>query len=153
MSLRGYRTKLYILLPFAWLLGFVLALDAAAARSRPGSKFASGMVVARQLQANQWGVSRPLLTIQIAGTTTFVHASLSMNSSDNVPDAVSFFYSGDSTREVFLQQETDPLWGALLMFLLPPIGLVMIHILDRWERKRTTSAGSGLSPTPRKGAA
>lgn len=140
MSLRGYRTKLYILLPLAWLLGVVLARDAVTARSHPHGTLVYGRVVGRQLQANQWGVKRPLLTIQISDTTTLVHASLEMNSGENIRDSVSFFYSGNPSQEVYLQQETDPLWGALFFFLLPPIGLLIIHCQESRENKQKGNA-------------
>ena len=152
MSLRNYRTKTYIFLPVFWLLGIFLALDAVKAHSHSSNTFVSGRVVGSQIQANQWGISRPDLTIRINGTSTIVHASLSMNGVNEMPDEVSFFYSGDPSREVFLQQETDPLWGALLMFLAPLVVLLMIYFLERWESKRTASTGSSLSPIPRKGA-
>ena len=152
MSLRNYRTKLYIFLPISWLLGLFLAMDVVKVHSHSSSALVYGQVVERQIHANQWGISRPYLTIQINGTSALVHASLSMNSVDEMPDKVSFFYSGDPSREVFLQQETDPLWGALLMFLLPPIGLLMIHFWERRERRRTPGTGSRLSPAPRNGA-
>ncbi len=67
------------------------------------------------------GVSRPAVHVKIEGTQGFVTAILSANSDRTIPRHVSFHFSGDTSKEVLLEEETSPLLLALVLFCLPTL--------------------------------
>jgi hypothetical protein len=58
---------------------------------------------------------RSKFTIEIKGTGEKVQAITDIYLFNKIPDVVSFYYSGDPSRKVFLfEYEQDPLWTGLL---------------------------------------
>ena len=107
-------------------------------RTRPDASWpiVRGAVVERRMVTVGGFAVRPHLTIRIEPGGPNVHAVLSMNASSDIPDAVNFHYSGDPSKEVFLEEETSSLSGGLL-FLGLVIGLAVVWpFYERHLRKR-----------------
>src|SRR5262249_29597640 len=117
--------------PFGWALGLLFLLDFVHSFPKPGEQVVNGKVVSRAMLQSAWGIQRPVLTIQVEGTNDMVKAELSANALKDLPDDVTFSYSGDPSREVFLQQETNPIWGALFLLLLPALGVAFLLYVER----------------------
>lgn len=93
------------------------------------AKATNGVVVERRM-ANIWYfVQRPKLRIQVEDTRETVYAILSMNAIHEIPDQVTFSFSGDPSAEVYLFEEDYPLWFALFFLLTPLLALVLISWL------------------------
>lgn len=70
--------------------------------------------VTQRTPIQQGGIPRVDFTIEIADPPATVHAHAQRYLIDEVPNEVSFRYSGDPDREVFLMDhEENPLWIAL----------------------------------------
>src|SRR5262245_16113671 len=128
---RGYMTLdrywlslMFVVTPFAWALGYIFLTDFIHSIPRSGDELVHGKVFMRQKMRDAWGMEHPELTIQIDGKDVMVKASLMGTDMKKVPDQVSFYYSGDPNREVFLQEETSTIWGALFLLLVPLLVIV-----------------------------
>jgi len=124
--LKGQRIKLLFVMLFALPLAGVELYDYAVHYPRADWELKSGRVIMRAMASTHLGIKRPLLTVRIDGTDTAVFASLGGSGINDVPGRVTFYYSGDPTREVLLREETSPLWIGLFFLVLPPAGLWLI---------------------------
>lgn len=123
---------LWILLPIAWALGAYLCYEWQTLRPGPGDEFITGEVADREM-AKVWSfVRRPKLIVTSNRAPKPLYALLSVDGIDDIPTAVSFYYSGDPAKEIYLQQESSPLWFGLLFILAPVLGLLFIG----WYRRR-----------------
>ncbi len=108
-------------IPFS-ILSFVDFLHVQAAQT---NELVQGEVVKREISLDSLKMKRPLLTIHLADSDIFVKASLSMDGINDVPDSVHVYYSGDPSQEVYLQEETNPIWGSILFIVLGGLLLFM----------------------------
>lgn len=116
--------------------GALLFADYVRNRPKASWRVVRGAVVERGSARLAGFVKRPELTIRVVPDGPNVRAVLAMNSSEKIPDTVSFHYSGDPAKEVFLEEETSSLTGALLFFG-SVVGLVLIWPLyERRQRRR-----------------
>lgn len=123
---------LWILLPLAWVLGAVLCYEWQTSRSGPGDELIIGEVADREM-AKVWSfVRRPKLIVTSDRAPRPLYAVLSVDGIDDIPTAVSFYYSGDPAKEIYLQQESSPLWFGLFFIMAPVLGLLFIG----WYRRR-----------------
>jgi hypothetical protein len=80
------------------------------------------------------------LTIQIVNTDTVVTTILEGNWTNRLPDTVTFYYSGDPTKKVFLQGDTGLLSGLVLFGVMTAtmiLGLIVAAMFQkRGERYR-----------------
>jgi hypothetical protein len=100
-------------------------------------------VIARQKARDAWGLEHPELLIRVEGQGDLVKASLVGDSSERIPDDVSFYYSGDPTKEVRLREETNPLGPALFLLVAPLVGAA---VLAHFERRRRRSIAPVAEP-------
>ncbi|HWA28204.1 MAG TPA: hypothetical protein VG734_21310 [Lacunisphaera sp.] len=117
---RSQRLKLCFVMLFALPLAVLFFQDFAVHRPQAGWQLKSGRVTRREMAKTALGIKRPLLSVRIDGTDQSVQASLASNAINDLPERVTFYYSGDPAREVFLQEETNPL-GIGLFLLLGPL--------------------------------
>jgi hypothetical protein len=129
--------------PFAWALGVYFLLDFVHGLPSSGDQLVHGRVLVRQKARDRWGLEHPELTIQVEGKGDLVKANLAGDSTERIPDEVSFYYSGDPKKEVRLREETNPLWAGLFLLLAP---LLMAAWLAYLERRRRRSAPPSPSP-------
>lgn len=113
-------------IPFS-ILSFV---DFMHVQSSQKNKLVDGQVVKREISLDSLKMKRPLLTIQLADSDVFVKASLSMDGINDVPDSVHVYYSGDPNQEVYLQEETNPLWG-FVFFIVAGSLLFFMYIAKK----------------------
>ena len=125
--LKGQRIKLLLVMLFALPLAALDFYDFAVHYPRDGWELKSGRVIMRALAPTFLGIKRPLLTVRIDGTDTAVFASLASNAIDDLPAHVTFYYSGDPSKEVLLQEETNPFWVGLFFLVAPFAGLWLIN--------------------------
>ncbi len=123
---------LWILLPIAWALGAYLCYEWQTLRPGPGDELVTGEVADREMTKVWSFVRRPRLIVTSNRAPKPLYALLSVDGIDDIPTAVSFYYSGDPTKEIYLQQESSPLWFGLLFILAPVLGLLFIG----WYRRR-----------------
>ena len=132
--LRAGRALMIVALPLSWALGNILLVEWLDARESAAWHLASGEVTGFEYVTVYAVATRPKVTIRVDGSGETVHAVLSMNAADQVPERVTFRYSGDANREVQLLEEDDPLRYALFFLLTPPIVLAAIQWL-LWRRR------------------
>ena len=107
-----------------------------------------GTVVERRMVTVGGIAKRPHLTIRVEPKGQNVHAVLLMSGSSKIPDAVNFRYSGDPSKEVFLEEETSSLTGGLL-FLGLVLGLAALWpFYERNLRQGTSVAQVVALPAP-----
>src|SRR5574339_78346 len=97
-------------------------------RPSPNDQLVHGFVVNREMGTTTFGIVRPILTVQIQETGETVYAVLSLSGINDVPNNVTFYYSGDPSQEVYLIEETNPIWGFML-FLTMSVGLLAVFIV------------------------
>jgi hypothetical protein len=131
---RIWLMLLFVAAPFAWALGVTFLLDYFRGLPSSDSREVRGTVFMRQRGKDAWGLEHDELTITVEGTNDLVKANLIGDSGKNIPDEVTFHYSGDPAREVRLREETNPLWAALFLLLTPLAGAVVLFFLDRRAR-------------------
>ena len=122
----------WILLPIAWALGAYLCYEWQTVSPGPGDELVTGEIADKEMTKIWSFVRRPKLIVTSDKTSEHLYAVLSVDGIYDIPAAVSFYYSGDPTQEVYLQQESSPLWFGLFFILTPVAGLLFI----RWYRGR-----------------
>ncbi len=95
------------------------------AQPEPGSVLTYGTVVRRESTQLQGGMKRPVLYIHVPGESQPVRAILLANASGDIPNRVSFYYSGNPSLEVRLQQEDDPLPVAIISWVLSAVAVLL----------------------------
>jgi hypothetical protein len=87
---------------------------------------------------------RSKFTIEIKGTGEKVQAITDIDLYKKIPDVVSFYYSGDPSRKVFLfEYEQDPLWTGLL----EAVGAIVapfVMVVKLKMRRHLWDGGQGL---------
>jgi hypothetical protein len=135
-QLRGYATKMLLLLPVTVLLTVGYTIDAWTMRQL-GRPIHAGRVVAAEMRAFYGFVRRPVLTIESDDGRARGEAVLWMDGIDAFTGPVRFFDPGLASGEVQIDGETSSLWGALLFGVLPSSALVACWLgLRRGERER-----------------
>ena len=98
--------------------------------NRYDNQLRSGIVVSKDF--TKIGImKRPRLKIRINDKETIISAVLSMDGINDLPKKVSFYYSGDPKKEVYLLQETSALIVSLFFFLAPPGGLLFLKLFEK----------------------
>jgi hypothetical protein len=100
-----------------------------------------GVVVERRPVQVLGFATRTQLTIRVQTEGQHVHAVLSVNASSDIPDVVRFRYSGDPSREVFLEEESSSLTVGLVLLALA-IGLVVVWPFYQRELRRKNAASA-----------
>lgn len=140
---RYWLGLMFVMAPFAWSLGSYFLLDYLRGFPSAGDELVHGKVFMRQKGRGDWGLEHPELTIEIDGKKEMVKAYLIGDSADKIPNDVSFYYSGDPSKEVRLREESNPLWAALFLLLTPllvAVGLAYFERRMRQAAKQTISA-------------
>jgi hypothetical protein len=123
---------LWILLPIAWALGAYLCYEWQTLRPGPDDELVTGEAVGREMTKLWSFVPRPKLVVTSNKAPEPLYAVLSVDGMNDIPIVVSFYYSEDPTKEIYLQQESSPLWFGLFFILAPVSGLLSIG----WYRRR-----------------
>jgi hypothetical protein len=132
---RYWMGMMLVAAPFAWTIAVYFLLDYVHGLPSSGAELVHGRVFMRQKGRDNWGMEHAELTIKIDDTKDMVKANLIANSSEQIPEEVSFYYSGDPTKEVRLREETNPLWAALGLLLIPLLTAIWLARLDRKQRR------------------
>jgi 4-amino-4-deoxy-L-arabinose transferase-like glycosyltransferase len=103
-----------------------------------------GTVQVRQTVLVNGFAKRPKLVIQIEPNGPMVYAVLQMSASSNIPDHVTFRYSGDPSKEVQLFEETSSLSGGFAF-----LGLAVLLLLIWPSYKRYLIKSGSLSERSR----
>ena len=117
------KNKLIALLlftPLSILLSIIFLYETYISYQTYDNNLVSGTVVSRE-KTKAYTATRTLIKIKIDNTGTVVNAVLMLDK--ETPDKVSFYYSGNPAKEVYLQCETNPLLGTLIftIFSIPGI--------------------------------
>ena len=136
------KIRAVILAVLGFLVGVFLWFDYWESRPDASWPMVHGVVTDRSMIALGGFVKRPHLTIRTEPNGPSVQAVLTMNAHESVPDTVSFRYSGNPSREVFLEEETSPLTGALLFFGLI-VGLRALWPVYERQQLRPRRAPAG----------
>ncbi len=126
MKPRNIPAKLLLVMVVGIPATIFLFVDFLHSLPSPTDRLVQGQVVGREMGTAALGIQRPLLTVQLDDADVLVQASLSMNDIDDMPDHVTFYYSGDPGREVYLQEETNPIWGTIILVIVLTGGFIWI---------------------------
>lgn len=130
------RAILWILLPIAWALGAYLCYEWQTSRPAANDELIVGEIADKEM-AKVWSfVRRPKLIVTSDKVPKALYAVLSVDGIDDLPIAVSFYYSGDPAKEIYLQQESSPLVIGLFFILAPVFALWFVA----WGRRRLPRA-------------
>ncbi|MGC1379242.1 MAG: hypothetical protein WA821_23630 [Anaerolineales bacterium] len=138
-----------ILLAVMFLLGAgLMAVEYTSSLPKPGDRLVEGRIVNIEVEKTTYHEFLmpdstdydTVLTIKILNTDTVVTTVMGGDWTNRIPDVVTFYYSGDPTQRVFLQQDTSPLVGVVLflvMGLTVILGIsVVLMLYKREERAR-----------------
>ena len=125
------RCRLYVVTVFAVPLCGMMLVDFFKRVETQRMPLLSGTIVRQLPKKSKWSF-RPVVEVKVDNKPFVVHASLIMDSLRSMPRQVTFHFSGDPNEEVHLQEETNPLWGASLFFLIPS---VLFFLWDRISAK------------------
>jgi hypothetical protein len=137
---RYWLSLMFVAAPFAWALGAYFLEDYIHSLPAAGDELVHGQVIVRQRARDNWGLEHPELMIQVEDSPDMVKANLRGDTAEKIPNRVSFYYSGDPSREVHLREETNLLLPAALFLLLVP--LLGAAILVYVERRRYRAAAA-----------
>lgn len=125
---KGWKAFFLILTPFLVLIGVGLLQEGLRQRKNASLPEYTGRVVASDYTMVFGVMRRPVLTIQVDGSSEAVSAVLMTNSADKIPQRVSFHWSGEPGAEVGLKQETNAWIFAIIALLGGPMGLGLVHL-------------------------
>lgn len=94
----------------------------------------TGQVVSREMTTVAGFMKRPLLTIQVDGTSNVVKAVLLTTASHSVPDRVSFHFPPIDPLDVQLEEEMSSLTVGLLLLAFAMATAVVLCLLPGWSR-------------------
>lgn len=103
-----------------------------------------GSVVKREMAPQAHRPYGPRLTIRLDDGPVLVHADLMNDRIDALPDRVSFYYSGDPSREVRLTQE-KPLGADAMLFWATAAAFLCGAVLV-WIPKAPSPGKKGVKP-------
>jgi len=126
-QLNGYKTKFYILLPICLLIGVIYTYEWFSIQPAMNDQIMTGKILGI--------IERTVLIIQLDESNICVNALLSMNGSNFYRDKVTFYFSGDPEKEVYLLEEHNPLYIGLFFLLTPLIGLAVTNHLKKKENR------------------
>jgi len=127
------KPLLVVLFVFATPLGFWYLAEAIHAWQSMKSPKVEGTVLTREEYRRFGGIPAGRLTIRLEDTNTVVTALVAKSALERFGTRVRFHYTGDPTREVFLEGEEDPAWafGVAVFFLVCPTILLVLY----WKLK------------------
>jgi len=129
-AIRGGVPLIWILLPISWCFGAYFLYEHINNSRKYDDQIYTGIVVSRDFTTI--GImKRPRLNIKLNDRETIVSAVLSMDGINDLPEVVSFYYSGDPKKEVYLMQEASELIIFLFFFLTPPAGLFFLKLYEK----------------------
>jgi len=132
----------------AWLTIFAIPLGGWQfvewwhARQALAYPLVAGRVVKRTEYRRWGGIPAGRLTIDSADATAHVVAEVANYEMERTPDVVRFHYSGDPSREVFLEGEDNPFWGVLICWGMPP-PLWLVYFAMRRRKPIRPASGPG----------
>ena len=127
MKLTTDKIRILLLLIVSIPINIFLFNDFMYSRPSPNDHLVHGFVVKREMGTTTYRIVRPILTVQIQETGEIVEAVLSLSGINDVPNNVTFYYSGDPSQEVYLREEVNPIWG-FMIFLSMSVMLLGIFI-------------------------
>jgi hypothetical protein len=130
------RLRLLVLLVFAVPLAVWFTAEWLHVAAAGGSPVVEGEVVRREETRRLGGIPAGQLTIRIDGTDTLVTADTNRDAVRDLPDRVRFHYTGDPGREVFVEGEENPLWGALILWAIT-LGITLFCFYPLLRRRLT----------------
>jgi hypothetical protein len=78
--------------------------------------------VINRTEFRRWGgIPAGRLTIRSSAVAGDVVAEVPKYAMEQIPDDVRFHYSGDPTREVYLEGESNPFWAVVIFWGMPPV--------------------------------
>ena len=124
------KPLLVVIFIFATPLGIWYLAEAVHAWSAMSSPQVDGIVLARAEDRRFGGIPAGRMTIKIENTDIVVTARVNRAALDRFGKRVRFHYTGDPTREVFLDGEEDPFWafGVAVFFLGCPVVLLVLYV-------------------------
>jgi hypothetical protein len=126
MKITADKIRILILLAFIIPVNIYLFNDFMYSRPSPNDQLVHGYVVKREMGTTTFGIVRPILTVQIQDTGENVNAVLSLSGINDIPANVTFYYSGDPSQEVYLLEETNPIWGFMLFLIMSVMLLAVL---------------------------
>jgi hypothetical protein len=131
--------------------GSVFCMDVMESRRSPGDRLVWGTVIRREYARQWWRPIGPRLVVKIDGTPITVNADLINDAIDTLPDRVSFYYSGDRSKEVRLLCETS-LFTDILFFWATSALLASVAVVSWvWSLSLASKPGAGNGKTKRVG--
>ena len=113
------QMRILLLIVVSLPLSVILFNDFIHSRPSPNDQLVHGQVVRREMSIGGWlRIQRPLLTIKLENSDVIVKASLATNGINDMPNIVTFYYSGDPNKEVYLQEEYNPIWGSIFFVVI-----------------------------------
>ena len=99
------------------------------------SMLVKGHVVERNTTIVYGVFKRPVLTVQVDNSEDRVKALLMSDATTDISDDVSFYFNGYQGREVFLQEETNPIF--IVVLFLGAIGVtILVFLYERYRRRK-----------------
>jgi len=141
-SLVGFRIIGGLLMILALGASVIYFRDYITTRPDPSWPIVHGEVISRSMIRVGGIARRPYLRIRVVPSGPIVHAILATNAMQDIPDNVSFRYSGDPTKEVELLEETSSLAGALMFLGIAGSVPIAWSWYIRRQRARTTTQTS-----------
>jgi hypothetical protein len=128
------RAKLIVTLPFAIAIAAWQTQEYVHLRGALGTPVVDGDVIRREEFRRFGGIPAGRLSIRIVGTDTIVIAETNKQKMQELPGRVRFHYTGDPSREVFVEGEGHPLWVALFLWVFSA-GILAFCIVPLFRRE------------------
>ncbi len=125
-----YYMQLLCVLPIGLIMGSVFLWEWYAVQPSNDDQLLSGKIVEETIGKHLDHIERPALIIRIDDTDIMVKAILSMNGKGWRRDKVTFYYSGDPKKEIYLLEETNPKWIGLFFLLSLILGLIFVKCYE-----------------------
>jgi hypothetical protein len=122
------KPLLVVLFAFAIPLGAIYFAECIHRWTASKYPIVEGTVVNREA-THRWGIPGGRFSIQLVATNILVFARVSKTALANAPSRVQFHFSGDPTRQVFLEGEDNPLWIVLILWGSPVVLLILYNVL------------------------
>jgi hypothetical protein len=127
------RWKLLVILPFAIWIAATNTAEYLHIRGAGEAPVVEGDIINRAEYRHSGGIPGGKLTIQIVGQPATVTAITNKDAMKSLPQRVRFHYTGDPSREVFIEGEENPLWIALLLWVVSA-GIILFWVVPYFLR-------------------
>lgn len=100
-----------------------------------GDSLVSGTVIGRTFAPQRFRPTGPRLFVRIDNSPVVVHADLTNDKIDKLPDRVSFYYSGNPQKEVRLLQERNLIADITIIIIFSMIFFGFSLYVLVWENR------------------